>query len=369
MKVVLVANSSWYLANFRLSLALRLREAGHEVVTISQTDRHVERLAAEGVAHRHWNLDAASRRPWSELGSVRALRRLLDEVNPRIVLSYTPKANIYAGLALRGRHARFVPNISGLGHAFVRRSPLAWLVQKLYGLALARADEVFFQNEDDRKLFVDCGLAALGDTRRLPGSGVDLCRFSLQPLPLRSPRVLLFVGRILADKGVLDLVAATRALHLRHSAVEIRLLGPVGARSPTAIDREEIDGWEREGLVSYLGEADDVRPAIAQADAVVLPSIYREGVPRSLLEAASMGRPCITYDMPGCRDAVDHGVTGWLCPPGDVPALTEAIERLLQADAGALIAMGRAARTKMVAEFDEEQVIAAVLAAVDRARL
>jgi glycosyltransferase involved in cell wall biosynthesis len=359
VKVAVVANSAWYLANFRLTLLERLRNSGCEVLAISPADRHVSRLTERGIRHVEWMMNAASRNPWGELWAVRHLGRLLREFGADVVFSYTPKANIYAGLALRGEGRTFVPNVSGLGYAFVKRNPLAWLVKRLYRRSFGDAYRVFFQNDTDRELFVHAGLARHDLARRLPGSGVDLSRFALAPLPLEPRRVVLFVGRMLADKGVADLVDAARRLLSRRAAFEVRLLGPLGGGHPNAVPQAQIEAWAREGLVRYLGETDDVRQAIAQADVVALPSIYREGVPRSLLEAAAMGRPAITYDMPGCRDAVADGQTGWVCRPGDVEHLSAAIESMLEATDEQLRVMGEQARRKMEREFDEELVLRA----------
>jgi glycosyltransferase involved in cell wall biosynthesis len=296
-----------------------------------------------------------------ELRAVRHLGRLLRRFDADVVLSYTPKANIYAGLALRGEKRFFVPNVSGLGHAFVKRNPLAWLVEMLYRRSFGNAYRVFFQNETDRDLFIRQGLLRPGLARRLPGSGVDLSRFRPTPLPLAPRRVLLFVGRMLIDKGMVDLVEAAKRLRTMQDAFELRLLGPLGGNHPNALPHAQLQGWVREGLVTYLGETDDVRPAIAAADVVALPSVYREGVPRSLLEAAAMGRPTITYDMPGCRDAVVNGETGWVCRPGDVAHLASAIESMINSTADRLRAMGQEARRKMKSEFDEELVLGAYL--------
>jgi len=365
LKVAVVANSAWYLANFRLSLFQRLKESGCEVLAVCPTDRYVRQLSDRGVPHAEWVMNAASRRPLEELGAVRHLGRLLKRFDADVVLSYTPKANIYAGLALRGEERIFVPNISGLGYAFVKRNPLAWLVKTLYRRSFGNAYRVFFQNETDRDLFIREGLLKAGLARRLPGSGVDLSRFTPTPLPLAHRRVLLFVGRMLVDKGMVDLVEAAKRLRTRQGAFELRLLGPLGGNHPNALPHSQLEGWVREGLVTYLGETDDVRPAIASADVVALPSVYREGVPRSLLEAAAMGRPTITYDMPGCSDAVADGVTGWICRPGDVAHLASAIESMINSTAERLRAMGQEARRKMETQFDEELVLSAYLAVVD----
>ncbi len=367
MRVAIVANSAWYLANFRLTLLERLQAAGCEVRAISPSDRHVARLIERGVPHAEWTLNAASRSLWKELRALRHLGRMLQDFDADVVFSYTPKANIYTGLTMRRAGAIFVPNVSGLGYAFVERNPLARLAQFLYRRSFGGAHRVFFQNDADRELFVRTGIVRPDQAQRLPGSGVDLVRFSATPLPLAAPRVLLFVGRLLIDKGVADLVEALRRARLRPGALELRILGPLGGEHPNAIPPSQIETWTREGLCTYLGEVDDVRPVMAQADVVALPSVYREGVPRSLLEASAMGRPAITYNMPGCRDAVSDGVTGWVCRPGDVDHLSEAISSMSDATDERLREMGQQARRKMEQEFDEEVVLSEYVRVISEA--
>jgi len=365
MKIAIVANSAWYLANFRLTLFERLRCSGHEVVAISPIDIHTARLTSKEFRHIEWRMNASSRNPLSEWLAIRHLARLLKEFDAEAIFSYTPKANIYSGLALGSRRCIFVPNVSGLGYAFVQKNLLAGLVKSLYRSSFTAASHVFFQNEEDRSLFARAGLVDQRPTVRLPGSGVDLTRFAAAPLPLAQRRIILFVGRMLVDKGVIDLIQAIRRLPHRHQQLEVWLLGPLGGEHPNSVPQSSIESWVSEGIVRYLGETDDVRPIIAQADAIVLPSVYREGVPRSLLEAAAMGRPTITYDMPGCRDAVSAGVTGWICASRDVDGLTTAIEAFMNTPAHLLRAMGVLARQKMEQEFDEELVLQAYLRVVN----
>ena len=356
MKIAVVANSAWYLYNFRRRLMQALRDDGHDVVAISPTDAHAKHLQAEGFAWREWPLAAAGTNPWRELRAVADLRRALARGQFDLAFTYTPKANIYAGLAARGLPLVHVPNVSGLGRAFIQRGLLTRLVAGLYRLAFSRARNVVFQNEDDRSEFLAAGLVDPERTLRVPGSGVDLERFAPLPLPAGGAPVFLFVGRVLSDKGVREFVQAARQMLRIRPGLVFRILGRVGADNPTAIPADEVRSWEEEGLVELLGTCDDVRPHLARALCVVLPS-YREGVPRVLLEAAAMARPCIATDVPGCRDAVVDGRTGLLCASRDSAALAGAMQRFIEAGPAVWASMGVAGRRHVEDHFDERRVI------------
>ncbi|MCU0769449.1 MAG: glycosyltransferase family 4 protein [Burkholderiaceae bacterium] len=315
MKIAVVANSAWYLYNFRRRLMQALRDDGHEVVAISPTDAYAQKLQTDGFEWTEWPLAAAGTNPWRELRAVADLRRALARGQVDLAFTYTPKANIYAGLAARGLPLVHVPNVSGLGRAFIQRGLLTRLVAGLYRLAFSRARTVVFQNEDDRSEFLAAGLVDPERTVRVPGSGVDLDRFAPVPLPTGGAPV-----------------------------------------NPTAIPADEVRSWEEEGLVELLGTCDDVRPHLARALCVVLPS-YREGVPRVLLEAAAMARPCIATDVPGCRDAVVDGRTGLLCASRDSAALAGAMQRFIEAGPAVWASMGVAGRRHVEDHFDERRVI------------
>lgn len=373
MRIAVIANTSWYLYNFRLSLMQALLAAGHEVVAVGPPDDYVGKLVAAGVRHRAIPLAGASVNPFRELGTVWALHRIFRDESIGVVLSYTPKGNIYAAMAAAMNDLPTVPNVSGLGRVFIRHSPLTWLVKQLYRFTFGRAARAFFQNRDDLELFIRLGLVDEGRSIRLPGSGVNLDRFSpagLTPIPFadmspgaavgklggREQFVFLLVARLLWDKGVGEYVEAARKVRRKHPVAEFRLLGFLDVQNPSAIPRSQVEAWVEEGVVSYLGSTDDVLPYLHDADCVVLPS-YREGCPRTLLEAAAMAKPLITTDAPGCRDTVDDGVTGFLCRLRDADDLADKMLRMIEMERDRFEAMGRRGREKMMREFDERIVI------------
>ena len=322
------------------------------------------RLTQVGLPFEPIAISGAGVNPLRELGAVLALARVFHRHRIDLVLSYTPKGNLYSALACIVAGRAFVPNVSGLGRAFIRPSLITQIVKLLYRSTFSRARRVFFQNQDDLDTFVQAGLVPATLTERLPGSGVDLQRFQPAPPPQHAADapVFLLVARMLWDKGVGEYVAAARQVRRRYPGARFQLLGFADVDNPSAIPRQQLDDWAAEGMVEYLGATDDVRPWLIQADCVVLPSNYREGVPRTLLEAAATARPVITTDAPGCRDTVRDGVTGWLCRPADADDLAQRLLDFVATPAAARAAMGAEARRFMEQHFDERQVIARYLA-------
>ncbi|MFB2762828.1 glycosyltransferase family 4 protein [Marinobacter shengliensis] len=359
--VVLTSNTSWYLYNFRRSTITALVQQGWRVLCISPLDDYSARLVNElGAQHIALPLEGKSIGPLRELRSLVFIHRSLRRLAPAYVFNFTVKMNIYGGLVCALRGIPFANNISGLGTAFIHDSWLFRRVRQVYGLVNRRAQRLFFQNEEDLAVFRNAGL--LGDTpvTLLPGSGVDLQRFAFSPLPEAPPVTFLMIARLLGDKGVREYAEAAGLLKARGMPARCWLLGQLGASNRTAITREEVEQWQKAGVLDYLGETDDVRPFIAQAHVLVLPS-YREGMPRTVLEAAAMGRPAIVTDVPGCRHAIEPEVTGWLCEVRSAESLAQQMMRVVAMDAEECQKAGNAARQRMEAQFSEDVVVKAYL--------
>lgn len=357
---MVLANSAWNIANFRSGLIDALVRDGFAVTAAGGADEAVPRLPVPFQAIR---LRSDGLNPWQDATVIARLSSFFRAERAAVVLSFTPKANIYGGIAAQLSGVRAIPNVSGLGTAFIRGGPLKTLVVLLYRLAFRRCPVVFFQNPDDLDLFSRLTIVRPEQARLLPGSGVDLARFQPPPDRAGGPLRFLFVGRILGDKGLRELAGAARIVRQQHPEVTFTLLGFLGAANRSAIGREELEEWSREGLVRWVGAADDVRPYLAQADAVVLPS-YREGLPRSLLEAAAMGRPMIATDVPGNREIVKDGVNGLLCKVRSAESLADALTRFIALSNEERRRMGEAARRTVEEDYGEERVIAAYLEVV-----
>jgi glycosyltransferase involved in cell wall biosynthesis len=345
-----------------------IRRAGYEPVIIAPQDPAAEtRMRALDVERIAVTIDRSGLNPFADLALLKKYRAILAGLRPTAYLGYTIKPNIYGSLAAASLGIPALPNVSGLGTAFIRGGPLQQLVTRLYRVGFRKAPVVFFQNDEDRRLFVDRSIVRNEQARVLPGSGVDLDRFTPAPVP-DGPPTFLLIARLLRDKGVVEFVEAARQLRSELPDARFNLLGPIDEGNRTAIGRAELDSWVGEGVVEHLGTTDDVRPYIANATAVVLPS-YREGLPRSLLEAAAMGRPLIAADVPGCRDVVDDGVNGMLCEVRNAPSLAHAMRKMAELPKVRRRAMGDAARSKVQERYSEEFVVQAyldVLATLDR---
>jgi len=361
--IVLAANSCWYITNFRLGLARALREAGYSTVALAPSDPANEtRLRGLGIEFSALSIDRSGLNPLAELRLLLRMRRLLKRLAPVAYLGFTVKPNIYGALAASTLGIPVIANVSGLGTAFIRKGLLQRMVTFLYRLAFRSRTTVFFENPDDRRLFLERQIVRADQTRLLPGTGIDLDRFAPKALPAGN-LTFLMVARLLGDKGVREFVEAARNLRPHLPEARFQLLGGVDEGNRTAIPQAELQGWIEEGVIEYLGETDDVRPFIAEATAVVLPS-YREGLPRSLLEGAAMGRPLIATDVPGCRELVDDGVNGFLCAAGDSSSLALAMKRFARLSDEERAVMGTTSRREAEERFSEAFVVEAYLDAL-----
>ncbi len=362
---MIALNTAWNLVNFRSGLIRALVSHGYDVIAVAPADEYAHQLAALGCRFIPLPMDNKGTHPGRDLMLLMRFVRLMRKERPDVFLGYTVKPNVYGSLAAHLSSVQVINNVAGLGTVFIKAGWLNRLVRTLYWVALARSRKVFFQNEDDRELFITGGLVDGALTDRLPGSGVDLKKFEPASLPGRSQMRFLLIARMLWDKGVGEYVEAARLLKRRGLNAEVCLLGFLDVENPAAISKSQMDEWMAEGVVRYLGVSDNVREEIAQADCVVLPSFYREGTPRTLLEAAAMARPIITTDSVGCRDVVDDGVNGFLCRPKDASDLADKMARMIAMSHAERKAMGLRGREKVEREFDEKIVIAKHLSAIE----
>jgi glycosyltransferase involved in cell wall biosynthesis len=357
LRITLVCNTAWAIYTYRQGLIRELVARGVEVTVLAPRDRTFDLLGAMGC--RCIDLPVASKgtSPRDDLRTLWALYRRYRTIRPHIVFHYTIKPNIYGSIAARLAGVDSVAVTTGLGYVFIQQSRAAQVAKKLYRFAFRFPREVWFLNRDDQAAFTDQKLLAHPERARLlHGEGVDLEQFAFTPLPDKTHFDFVLIGRLLWDKGVGEYVEAARRLRARYPHARFRLLGPVGVDNPSAISRDEVAAWEQEGVIEYLGEAHDVRPFIAAADCVVLPS-YREGVPRTLMEASAMGRPIVATDVPGCREVVADGVNGLLCEVRNAESLAGRLAQMLDMSGEARRAMGERGRQKVAAEFDERVVV------------
>lgn len=360
-------NTSHYAVLFRRNLIGALITEGYRVHVLAPKDAYSEKLVEMGALHVDVPMDMGTN-PVRDLQLLWRMRRALKSIRPAAYLGYTAKPNIYGSIAAHTLGIPTVNNIAGLGSTFITRSWLTPVMSELYRFSLSRSAQIFFQNEDDCKLFVDSGIAKKGVSEVIPGSGVDLRHFEYCPrngLGTTSRTSFLLVARMLWDKGVREYVEAAKLLKSRYPNLTFQLLGQLDVQNPAAISRDQMNEWTAEGVIEYLGVTDDVRPFIKKSTCVVLPS-YREGTSRTLLEAAAMGRPIVTTDTPGCKEVVEHGRTGYLCRVKDISDLAEKMEVIVRSSDSQLEEMGRLARAKIEREYDERLVITKYLTALSR---
>ncbi|MGR5453716.1 glycosyltransferase family 4 protein [Vibrio alfacsensis] len=365
VNVTITSNTSWYLYNFRKNTILSLLNEGYQVIAIAPEDSYSKKLEDLGAQFIHVDIDQGGTNPVKDIKTFINFLKIYSKIKPEVVLNFTPKNNIYSTLASKLCKAKVINNIAGLGMVFINESITAKLARFLYKVSQRKSDKIFFQNEEDRKLFLDNKLADVSITDRLPGSGVDLTRFTLQPAADDGVVRFLLIARMLYDKGIGHYVDAARALKAKYGdGVEFQLLGFVGVNNPSAVTKPEMQAWVDEGIVNYLGVSDSVEEDIANVDCMVLPSFYREGVPKSLLEAGAMGKPIVTTDNVGCRETVDDGINGYLCELRSTESLAEKLELMIQTTHEQRLEMGRQSRLKIEREFDEQIVINKYLNAV-----
>lgn len=365
MHILMTANSAWNIWNFRRPLVEALSGDGYRITVLAPPDDAVPELERLGCRVRPIKMSVKGINPLKDLKFQQRFGQILCEERPDAVLSYTIKNNIFGARAARLFDVPFLPNVTGLGTAFLTGKLLQTVTEHLYRRSFASLPVVFFQNEDDRDLFLKRSLVRADQARLLPGSGIDLEHFVPVPMPAPGgPPVFLMIARLLRDKGVLEFVEAARRVKAHHPRARFQLLGAVGSENRSAIDRLTVDAWMKEGVVEYLGTTADVRPAIAVASCVVLPS-YREGAPRTLIEAAAMARPLIATDVPGCRAVVDRDISGFLCDVRNAESLAAAMERFLDLSPEAQQSLGAAGRIKMEREFNQALVVDAYRAALD----
>ncbi|OGB02921.1 MAG: glycosyl transferase family 1 [Burkholderiales bacterium RIFCSPLOWO2_12_FULL_64_99] len=364
MRVLLFANTDWYLYNFRRSLALALRDAGHEVILLSPPGPYGAKLQSLGLEWHAAPMDRRSLNPLREIKLLRWLTQFMRAQQIDVVHGFTIKCAVYGSLAARwaGVPAR-VNAVAGMGYVFTSNDAKALIlrpvVRSLLRLALGgKGARLILQNPDDVRLFQQAGLVDDTTIRLIPGSGVDCSRFAPTDSNLRQPGARMRVvlpARLLWDKGLAEFIDAARQLKAANKPIDLLLAGDPDPGNPAAVPEATVQQWVREGLVGWLGHVDDMPALFRSVDVVALPS-YREGLPKGLIEAGASGLPLVTTDVPGCREVVTNNVDGLLVPVKNASALADALARLCD-DPPLRARLGAAARTKALTEFDERIVI------------
>ena len=357
MKVLIGVNSLWNILNFRAGLVRALVADGHDVCVAAPRDDNAAAVESLGCRVIHLGMTPRGRVPWEEAKVLGSYLKLFKTERPDCYLSFTPKPTLYGSLAAWLARVPTIINITGLGHMENETGWVARLVRRTYHFVLSKAARIFFQNTVDYAALTGQNEDLRAKSRLLPGSGVDTHRFAAQPLPGGKQIRFLLLARLLWEKGIGEFAEAASQVRRVYPNAQFQLAGFYDDDAHAGVDRQSVERWVAAGDIEFLGAFDDVRALLAQADCVVLPTYYREGTPRTLLEAGAIGRPIITCDMPGCRDVVDNSESGFLVEPRSTESLVTALIKMIECGPDRRAAMGTAARAKVEREYDEALVI------------
>lgn len=356
MKIAIVLNTSWNVYNFRMGLIRELQGIGHTVQVYAPVDRFSDRLIEAGCEFIPVNMDSRGANPVKDSALIVELAMLYRRYKPDVILHYTIKPNIYGSIAARMVGIPVINNVCGLGTVFLKKNLVSKIATWLYKISFRYPEKVFFQNQSDLDLFLNNKMVREEIVDLVPGSGINLDHFPACSFVRNTNFRFLMISRLIIDKGIYEYIEAIRILRKEGIQVQYALLGAVDEAHSRGIKQSELSGWIEEGLIDYLGTTDDVRPYIQSADCVVLPS-YREGTPRTLLEAAGSSKPIIATRVPGCWDVVEDKFNGLLCEMKNAEDLARKMKTMIFLDSDTLRSWGENGRKKVEEEFEERLVI------------
>jgi glycosyltransferase involved in cell wall biosynthesis len=356
--ICFVSNSTWSMYNFRMDIIRHFISKGCRVTVMAAADEYAALLQEEGCVFVPLHFNNRTENPFTDYALYRHLKAMYKLHRPDIVFHYVIKPNIYGSLAAAALGIPSVAVITGLGYAFSRRNWLSALIKRLYTYALRKTGEVWFLNNEDAKYFIEQHIVPVQKTRVLHGEGINTDWFLPQTVQSSQPPFrFLMSTRLLKSKGVAIYADAARILRRKNYQAVFELIGFYEAHHPDSIEHADIERWQKEGLIQYSGFAKDVRSFLASADCFVFPSFYNEGVPRCLMEAASMQLPVITSGNRGCREVVTDTVTGYLCNTNDPFDLADKMEQVLQLNDQQRALMGAKGRTLVMEHFSVQRII------------
>lgn len=356
MKIIIVTNTSWNIYNFRLPLVRHLKAMGHTVHAAAPNDEYSQLLAEEIEKLHYISLNRKGTNPFEDYKLYRDLKKLYKQTQPDLIIHYTIKPNIYGTLAAKACKIPCINNVTGLGTVFLHNNISNTIAKKLYAYSFQFAEKVIFQNNDDLELFVKEKLCAAETATVIPGSGVDVNHFIQNKTEPKSTFTFAFVGRLLFDKGVVELIEAIRLLKKESINFNFLIAGKVETEAKLGVNEDTISQWEKEGLVDYRGIVKDIKSFLGEVDCVVLPS-YREGNPRALLEAASMSLPMVATNVTGCKEVVVNGENGYLCEVKNSDSLALALKKIVSLPLNEYLSFGKMGRERVVNHFSEEIII------------
>jgi glycosyltransferase involved in cell wall biosynthesis len=356
MKIAIVLNTSWNIYNFRLGLIRSLINKGHDLVAIAPEDEYTKKVIQMGCSFERVTMDSRGANPIKDMGLIIELFRIYRRVRPDIILHFTVKPNIYGTFAARILKIPSINNVCGLGTVFLNKGLISIIAKIMYRMAFRYPNKVLFQNDADLDLFIREKLIREEITDLVPGSGLDLQKFQPREKDRHDTFTFLLISRLIFDKGIVEYINAVRKLRNKGLNARYLILGAIDEEHKRGIPARTIQAWVDEGLIEYHPRVQDVRGHIQEADCIVLPS-YREGTPRTLLEAAGMARPIVTTDVAGCNHVVKDNQNGFLCKLKDADDLADKMEKMYLMSVRDRTKMGLKGRNIVVNYFDENKVI------------
>jgi glycosyltransferase involved in cell wall biosynthesis len=356
MKIAIVINTSWNIYNFRMGLIQKLQEEGHEVVCIAPKDNYSEKLMHAGCSFVAVSIQNKGTNPVKDFFLMLKYLFIFFKLKPDYILQFTAKPNIYGTIAARILRIPTINNVSGLGTIFLHQNLVSKIAKSLYRFAFQFPKRVFFQNNDDLDLFVKNKLVSKNITDVLPGSGVNLSKYIPLDYQRNETFVFIFIARLLYDKGLVEYVEAIKILRKEHVDAKFQVLGFTDFESKLGVPKNLLDAWISEGYIDYLGHTSEVIPYINAADCIVLPS-YREGTPKTLIEALALAKPIVTTNVPGCKETVIDGENGLLCAVKNAQDLADKMYDMFNKENTELRRMGKNGRKMAEIKYDEKIVI------------
>lgn len=358
MRIALVANSTWNIYNFRQNIINKLLAEGHEVTVIAPVDEYLD-YKEKYPNIKHFGIKTLGRdstNPLRDLLLIAELIRRYSQVKPDLIIHYTNKPNIYGAIAARIKKIDSIAIVTGLGYPFIHQGFIQKITSFLYKVTARFHKKVIFENIADRELFEERNIIKVGQGISIKGCGVDINYFSPSQNGHHSSSIIFtFIGRLLYDKGIREFVEAAQIIKAQNNSIKFWVVGDLDPDNPAAIEKEKLADWVNKGFIEYHGFHRDVRKFVSQSSCIVLPS-YREAIPRTITEGMAMGKPVITTDVAGCREAVDENINGFLAEAKNSNSLAVAMNKFIALSAEEAKNMGNYGRQKVLNEFDDRKI-------------
>lgn len=356
MVVVFSGNCGRSLYHFRIPVVKKLQQLGHKVIAVLPPDEYTDIIRAEQVeVVLLKNMKPSSKNLFHDIKLYKEYISIYRSISPDIIFEYTIKPHIFSTLASRKLNIPCIAIVSGLGYSFTHKTTATFLLRKLYKFGVKKANQVWFSNNSDKEVFEELGFVRKENSLLLNGEGIDTNYYTFNE-PNTAERSFLFSGRLLYDKGIEIYFKAAQILKAKYPEVKFSILGFVNNDDPRSVAEEILQSWHQSGVVEYLGSTKNIKPYVKNCTCFVLPSFYKEGMSTALMEAASIGRPLIASNIPGCKELVDHEKTGYICTPKSVEDLAAQMEKIILLSNDEILQMGKCSRNKMINEFDFKNI-------------